>query len=416
MPGRQNPGAGAVGFLAEPVSLGIRPRFAAALSDPCRGQILLELDRGNLSPSQFAAKSGEDLSYVARNFRQLKRMGYAEVCDTRTDRHRGAAVEHMYRGVGPTGPDPLWWHQLPAAVRRTESFSILSSYFALAQAAHRSRRRHTPEEFHFSWNTCVLDKIAFQELAAELEGIERWVLGLELEAEDVIQTGEEEATGGAIGLMSFRSPRPAANLVSAPVSRIHPLDQQRGNEPALRPELAKALSNRWRARILMELDLRPISPSRFAREIGGDASYIARCFRELAEWGFVAVLEEHTGGRRRGARERIYVSRKRVYLDQEGWDALPLFAKDELGGNFWPVLLERIREALLAGTFDADPDRHRSFRRVVVDRRRWQQIPVRLDKAHRLLVALERESVERAAGSMQRLIPTVVGLTCYPSA
>src|ERR1700712_4205579 len=82
--------------------------------------------------------------------------------------------------------------------------------------------------------------------------------------------------------------------------------------------LARTLVNPWRARILVELNRRPMSLSQFVEEVGGSKSTISRHFRQLAEWGYIEVAEERKGGRR-GGLERIYRSLQRDHLDAEGW-------------------------------------------------------------------------------------------------
>jgi hypothetical protein len=43
-------------------------------------------------------------------------------------------------------------------------------------------------------------------------------------------------------------------------------------------KMARALADPWRIRILAELSLRPLSPSKFVKEFGGELTDIARYF------------------------------------------------------------------------------------------------------------------------------------------
>ena len=110
----------------------------------------------------------------------------------------------------------------------------------------------------------------------------------------------------------------------------------RTDEPGaamISPKLAKALANPWRARILSELCTRPMSPSQFVDEVGGELTGISRCFRQLAEWGYVEIVETKRGGRRRGGVEHVYANVQRAYYDTSAWEILPQYLKEDMSGN-----------------------------------------------------------------------------------
>jgi hypothetical protein len=97
--------------------------------------------------------------------------------------------------------------------------------------------------------------------------------------------------------------------VSNPVKR---------KEPAafgISARMARALADSWRVRILSELSVRPMSPSQFVEEVGGELTHVSRCFRQLAEWGFVEVIEERPGRRRGAAIEHVYRGIRRAHFD-----------------------------------------------------------------------------------------------------
>ena len=175
------------------------------------------------------------------------------------------------------------------------------------------------------------------------------------------------------------------------------------------------MRNRWRSRILMELNARPLSPSQFIEEVGGSPSHISRCFRQLAEWGYIEVIEERPGGRRGGGVELVYRNIQRAYFDTAAWAELPPLLRSELSNSILGSYLARITEAIQAGTFDADPDRHLSWIPVTLDRPAWRAISGRLDEVLAWLPALEAESLKRSRGSSEALIPTTVGLASFRS-
>jgi DNA-binding HxlR family transcriptional regulator len=195
-------------------------------------------------------------------------------------------------------------------------------------------------------------------------------------------------------------------------SRRHQPPRKDDAEVAFDPRMAKALSNKWRSRILFELSSRPLSPSQFVEEFGGSMTHVSRCFRELAEWGLVEIVEERKGGRRGGGVERIYRGLRRPFFDTASWESLPLIVRQEMSQSFLNAYMERVTEAIDAGTFDAEDDRHFSWKPVLLDRPAWTELSQTLDGVLEWLPELEGESLQRTE-SPDDLIPAIVGLASF---
>jgi hypothetical protein len=80
----------------------------------------------------------------------------------------------------------------------------------------------------------------------------------------------------------------------------------RGPIPAVEVDLATAIGNPWRCRILAATAGAGTSPSAFCREHGGGLSNVSRHFRRLCGWGWLEVVEVRLGGSRRGGIEHVY--------------------------------------------------------------------------------------------------------------
>jgi DNA-binding transcriptional ArsR family regulator len=183
----------------------------------------------------------------------------------------------------------------------------------------------------------------------------------------------------------------------------------------LSASVAKPLANPWRNRILAELLLRPMSPKEFTHKIGGPSlPTIARYFRELKMWGFLEVAEERRGGRRRGAVEKVYRAIQRVHFDTASWEQLPRYLRSECSHSMMEGLITRITEAVEAGTFDAEKDRHLSWKTVRLDRRAWGEYSRHLDGVLADLEPLEVESAARIRSRSDSLLATV-GLLSFRS-
>jgi hypothetical protein len=391
----------------EPVAFGISARTARALADPWRVRILIAVTTRPLSPSRFVEEHGGELTHVARCFRQLAEWGYLEVAEERPGRRRGAAIEHIYRAIRRAHFDSYTWESVSRSERDDVSRSVLASYQQRIEKALAAGTFDQEVDRHLSWDAVSLDRAAWRELGERLDVVLESLARYELETRKRLAASGGEQIPATVGLAAFRSPvRPTSkrqlNGRSVP-----------GAHYVLEPKLAKALSNRWRCRILMEVSMRPQSPSQFVEEFGGSMTHVSRCFRDLAKWGYLEVLEERTGGRRGGV-ERIYKSTHCPYFDSATWKGLPQVLREEMSPWFLSTYFDRIAEAIAAGTFDADLDRHLSWRAIVVDREAWTSIGADLDEVLTWLPELEIQSLERTE-DVEDLIPATVGMASFRS-
>ena len=190
---------------------------------------------------------------------------------------------------------------------------------------------------------------------------------------------------------------------------------QAADAAVISAKLAKALANPMRARIMTELCVRPLSPSQFQALAGGNLGNIARYFRQLEEWDFVEVIEIRRGGHRRGGVEHIYRRIQPILIKTEEWAVLPTFLREDVSANVLASYFARINEAIEAGTFDAETDRHLSWDKPTLDRQGFEELSTRLDEVLNWLPELARESAERMKESGEDPIPTTVGLTAFRS-
>lgn len=397
----------------EPTAFGVSSTMARALADTWRIRILAELSVRTLSPSQFVEEMGGELTDISRCFRQLEDWGYIKLIEERPGRRRGAAIEHVYEGIGRAHFDAAMWEMVPRSDRAAVSRSILDSYFARISEAVRAGTFDQDLNRHLSWDNVGLDRIAWQELARKLDAVFGWLSEVDRDRPDAT-TGETMSV--IVGLTAFRSPQPVEVILAAPSRKKSDSPPEPESDPfGIPPKMAKALSNGWRCRILMELTARPLSPSQFVEEIGGSLSHISRCFRQLADWGYVEVIEERKGGRRGGGIEHIYRNTRRAHFQANSWQTLPRLVRTEVSWSFLSSYRDRVVEAVEAETFDAESDRHLSWTPIQVDRATWNEICRVLDEILDWLPELESESLERTGEAFDQLIPTIVGMASFRS-
>ncbi|HEU5064064.1 MAG TPA: winged helix-turn-helix domain-containing protein [Solirubrobacterales bacterium] len=398
----------------EPTAFGISARTAKALAEPWRIRILAAVSIKPLSPSQFVEEVGGDLTHISRCFRQLAAWGYIEIVEVRPGRRRGAALEHVYRAIRRAYFDTRIWESVARSKRDAVSRSVINSYQERIREALEAGTFDQDLDRHLSWDAVALDRRAWTEVGSRLDSILDSLAEHELKAANRLAIrGERILT--TVGLAAFRSPGSPLQMLRGARRHLGPADiEEPGDFVALGPKLAKALSNPWRCKILSAVSIRPLSPSQFVEESGGSLTYISRCFRDLARWGYLEILEERKGGRHGGGIEKIYRSTRRPYFDTRTWEALPQIVRDEISQFFLDTYFDRITEAVEAGTFDADTDRHLSWKPVVIDRVAWEEIGQTLDETLAWLPELETESLERTQDA-ETLISTTVGLASFRS-
>lgn len=394
----------------EPTAFGISARMAKALADSWRVRILSELSVRPMSPSQFVEEVGGELTHIARCFRQLAEWDFVEVVEERPGRRRGAAIEHVYRGIQRVHFDHAAWETVSRSERDTVSRAAVSAFFARIAEAVEAGTFDAEIDRHLSWDGVALDRVAWLELGERLDEVLGWLPDLAVEADLRLQHSDEERMPTVVGLSAFRSPQSPTAMLRA--SRSHQAPPEDNSEVPFGPRMAKALSNKWRSRILMELSSRALSPSQFVEEIGGSMTHISRCFRELAGWGLVEIVEERKGGRRGGGVERIYRGLHRPFFDTPSWKTLPLIVRQEMSRSFLDAYMERVTEAIDADTFDAEEDRHFSWKPVLLDRPAWGELSQALDGVLAWLPELESESLKRS-DDREELIPVIVGLASF---
>ena len=201
-----------------------------------------------------------------------------------------------------------------------------------------------------------------------------------------------EVIPATVGLFALPSPQTTEEILRR--HRVNRPAEKVSDLTALSPEVANAMANRWRARILLELLARPMSPSQFVARVGGDPSYVARCFRELAEWGLIDLIETRTGGRRRGGVERVYNAQGFHFL-VPAWEAMPQFMRIEISNCVLSGYVDRLDEAIEACRLGRESEPHLAWRPARFDRIAWSEANSELSRTLEWVPRLERESLER---------------------
>jgi DNA-binding transcriptional ArsR family regulator len=118
-------------------------KMARALAHPLRIQILAELNKRTMSPSQFARKFDLKTPNVSYHFRALQKLECIEEVEIRPVR---GSVEHFYRATKRVLFDGKAWEDLPPSIKAQASGQAFTDFLeAVALAMLRGTFDSTDE-------------------------------------------------------------------------------------------------------------------------------------------------------------------------------------------------------------------------------------------------------------------------------
>lgn len=131
-----------------------------------------------------------------------------------------------------------------------------------------------------------------------------------------------------------------------------------------------------RLKIVAELYMREMSPTRFYEEFGGGSiSRVTRNFERLAEAGWLEYIrKEGPGGRRRGGIEHFYRATELAYFDAETWALLPYSIRVAFSWNSFRQVAARLRTAIEAGWVEPGSKGELTSESVSLDRSGWMNV------------------------------------------
>ncbi|HET6571305.1 MAG TPA: hypothetical protein VFG58_07445 [Solirubrobacterales bacterium] len=148
-----------------------------------------------------------------------------------------------------------------------------------------------------------------------------------------------------------------------------------------------------RLKIVVELYMREMSPTRFYEEFGGGSlSRVTRNFERLAEAGWLEYIrQEGPGGRRRGGVEHFYRATELAYFDAKHWALLPYSIRVAFSWNSFKQIAARLRVAIEAGSVDSGSREALTRQSATLDRIGWAKV-IEAIRAHFDFIFKEQEA------------------------
>jgi len=183
-----------------------------------------------------------------------------------------------------------------------------------------------------------------------------------------------------------------------------------------RSTAASVLAHPLRVRILEILNQRDMSPIEFCRDgfapASMEVSHVAYHFRELAEYGALAVVERNP---RRGSVEHVYRGLGRAYFSDLQWSELDHGERARLSKTIVQGLMARVEGALLADTFDSRANRHLTWIAMRLDEQGWSEMTTALSATFGEMEQIRADAEARLERDGEEGIPSTCGILGFPS-
>jgi hypothetical protein len=367
-------------------------RLSIVYAFDLRIKIVTELFLREMSPKQFYEEfGGGSLPRVDRHFKKLAEHGWLKFMRSETGGSRRGATEHFYRAPELAIIDNETWALVPYSMRVAMSWQIFKLLAERVRDAMEAKTLEARSGSHLSSTTTVVDQAAWERIVAGVDSVFELIFEEQDEAKHRIARGRGKAMVATVALAAFESPHPGGSDAGQLLPGL--VDASKDLPVPFLLRVSKVFGDELCLRIVTEANRREISVPLFYLEQGGDSiEGIRRRFKTLERIGWLEVVGEKTGGRRRSAVERFYKAARPVMPDKESWGELPVSTEPTSGWTVFKTLSERVKEAVLAGTLEARLDSHLSWSILRLDQRGWEKVSAAIEE----LSAQIREEVDNA--------------------
>jgi DNA-binding transcriptional ArsR family regulator len=139
----------------------IDENMAKALAHPARALILAEINKGILSPKQFALRHDENVSNMSYHFRVLEKYGLIELLEEKKVR---GAIEHFYKAKRRALFDGSSWNDLPQNVKEDMSGDTFTNILNAVSDAMLTGTFDARDERFLVWDTQRIDEQGWNEI------------------------------------------------------------------------------------------------------------------------------------------------------------------------------------------------------------------------------------------------------------
>jgi hypothetical protein len=369
-------------------------RLGVVWAYPLRLTIVTELYMREMSVTEFFNEfGGGSLGNVRWHFQKLVEHGWLR--KVRSRRGRRGRPQDVYRSTELAFVDAECAEELPLSVRIAFSTRILQQMgerVAYARIAQTVDSRQDRVLFLMSF---PVDERGWLEVHQVVEDCFHLLAQEQLDAKVRISSSDEKPTLMMVSIASMELPGGTVGGRLAGASEPPAPVMDLGSAFSLETRLAKVFADPVNVKIVNELDGAAMSPSELAECIGDLPVWqIDKKCKHLEKYGWVARVEERTGGARRGATEVFYRA-TRPPAEIELWPKSAYARGSEESAMTFHDFYRRVVQSFSAGVLDQRYDRHLTWSVLLVDELGWEQVTSLLRTAEKRLGEVRRRADQR---------------------
>jgi hypothetical protein len=370
-------------------------RLAVVLAVPIRLKIVNELYQREMSPTEFYEEfGGGSVSRVAKHFERLRETGWLILVRREGPGGlRRGGVETIYRATELAFCDRPTWVSLPHSMRVAFSWNTFKEIAELFREALEASTFYARAERRLTGTRLLFDEAGWKRVADAVgEEFSAHFDEQENARRRADRTGERLFRATSL-LLAFEFPiKEGFQFKPALVE----------GEELMIPfpvRVSKVFEDELCLQIMDEANRGNISIPMFYRKYGArfglDEKTIRRRFKKLEKYGWICVVDEETGGRRRGATERFYhATGPALYNENESpWAKVSdSLAKTDYWRTF-EQLSDWVKAAMLAGTLTRHEETCLALPILHLDQEGWGRMVASLEKLHAFILE-EQELAE----------------------
>lgn len=371
-----------------------------------------ELYLREMSPSQFYREfGGGSATRVERHFKRLTEYGWLRFVREASGERRRGGREHFYRATELAILDEEISALLPYSVRAAHGWKSFRQLAERARGALEAGTFDARPDRHLSSTSLRVDLLGRGRVIAAVDGLFYYLLKEQGEARLRVFKSGEKPFLATVGIAGFDS---ASGLVCHESGPILP-----EGAACLVPtysRLSKVFGDEVCLSIVDELNPLEMSVSQYHREIGGASkSAIRYRFEMLEQIALLRRVGKMPRDGRRGPREHLYRAAGPMLSVGDVWSGLPDLVRVTDSWREFERIADQIKEAIMAGTFDANPDRHLTWSLLSLDRRGWENVIAAIKAVLAFIAEEVRLAKIRLAESGETPTEVIIAMMAFES-
>jgi DNA-binding HxlR family transcriptional regulator len=383
MAAKSSGGTTRVRISAEPSYLA---RLGVVWAYPLRLTIVTELYMREMSVTEFFEKfGGGSKGNVRWHFQKLVEHGWLR--KVRRKKGPRGRPQQLYRATELAYYDDDCAAELPLSVRAAFSTRILQQMGERVACAAQAGTIASRDDRFFALETFAVDERGWAEAKKILADCFRSLAQEQTDAKVRLASADLPPMLMMVAIAGFGPPQPPAGKLErwleSREEEVPRMDLDNGMP--LETRMAKVFGDPVNLTIVRELNTTAMSPTQLEKCIPGTTvQQLDKKLKRLKKYGWVARVDDKTGGSRRGSTEVFYRATSPL-VTADLWPQMPASTYPDPGREKLDEFHKKALEAMRAGTLDARHDRHLTWSALLLDDLGCQQVSAALGSCQKSL-------------------------------